>query len=860
MAVLATLLASACLWDNACEAPTQPEGTDLVVRIVLPEGQLAYLSKPPMISIQAHRYIHWRFGRPEGDIGTVHPNAVVATSIEGPLQFAVAIDADKPDAPQPTLLRVNTSGKLDFRQAAVIPLTPRSPQGGAATSYAAGPGAATLQVDGQTIPVTLHGEYEHSLGSRYLKLGLECVLQGACRFGNRVLAVRIADGDGNGRIGDLVLPMLRSGAVIGRTPGYTVNIDLGDGSFAKKTSLIRTMYGQPVYIDGAWWDLRVSSDRRSVFAHRLGEGTGRVRIRNAHWEAMFLGANHVFRQHYDPSAESFPLPPGRYVVMRYKQWAEADMKDDKPAVLIEPPFPRNGPFLLKGDEASFEVLRDKTLDLPVGTPFQANLKVTGDDRSRQYRVSYRVTDASSSTPAYIRTAADRPVRVAVTVSDRDGAKLSQVDMSHQADMKAEGQWNAPADAKGPFTAVATMECGDFAADTQRVTFGPPAAERVAATPPPGGPTPKGSSLEFHIAPTPADRTRVPMFPGSPAELPTVPQLLKELQEQGPQPAQRRNDAYQWFEMAGGVEMPQAITGEHGGRRYVLLAALEPFGMLRKDAGDPWGVRSARPCLDHANRPAVAFELDERGGQLFSDLTGSNLDNTLAILVDGKVVAAPIIRARLERQGIISGRFTQEQAAELARALELGMRPGAGAETAGALSATVTPVTGDPSQHTYAWRIQRKTPARMVYGVLEDVGSRNPTCVVAAYEGRAESIVKDYTLTLTREKDTLKGEIRDEYHPAEAGSKGAVWNSIPWPKGTELTDVWEAAPSELTHKSYLTLWEGTFLRNGKAVKHLVLVARLATPQDPVASILGEGDAVKDIVGPRQTPPSPQPRGR
>ena len=380
--------------------------------------------------------------------------------------------------------------------------------------------------------------------------------------------------------------------------------------------------------------------------------------------------------------------------------------------------------------------------------------------------------------------------------------------------------------------MATVGFGKFTGDTQRVAFGPAG---VAEAQPPGQ-APKGSRLEFRIVPLAGNADLSPM-PGGPKDRLSMDQLLKELAEQGPDLGHRRGDVYQWFELGEGVQIAQAVIGEHGARRYVLLEAREPRVMLKKKGVEAWGVQSARPGLDDANRPGVEFELDTRGEGLFLTLTKANIGKPLAILVDDKVVSVPIIRTAVGRRGFISGRFTQEEAAKLARAVEVGMHPGAEAAalpppatrptaetaTTAELSATAKLLAADPDKHTYTWRVDRKTSARLIYGVLEDVGGENPRCIVAAYEGKAESSVKDYTLILASQGDEVKVEIQDAYVPPEAGGKGAVWNTLPWPKGTEFTDSWQATPLELTNTRYLTLWVGTFSRKGKEAKRLALIA-------------------------------------
>lgn len=54
------------------------------------------------------------------------------------------------------------------------------------------------------------------------------------------------------------------------------------------------------------------------------------------------------------------------------------------------------------------------------------------------------------------------------------------------------------------------------------------------------------------------------------------------------------------------------------------------------------------------------------------LTGANVGKTLAIVVDGKVLSAPIISTAISDQGVIAGNFTTEEVDRLVSALQAGM--------------------------------------------------------------------------------------------------------------------------------------------------------------------------------------------
>lgn len=73
-------------------------------------------------------------------------------------------------------------------------------------------------------------------------------------------------------------------------------------------------------------------------------------------------------------------------------------------------------------------------------------------------------------------------------------------------------------------------------------------------------------------------------------------------------------------------------------------------------------------------PEVSFRLNKEGAKLFGRLTGANINKRLAIVLDGKVQSAPTIQSRITDAGRITGRFTREQAHDLAIVLRAGALP------------------------------------------------------------------------------------------------------------------------------------------------------------------------------------------
>ena len=86
------------------------------------------------------------------------------------------------------------------------------------------------------------------------------------------------------------------------------------------------------------------------------------------------------------------------------------------------------------------------------------------------------------------------------------------------------------------------------------------------------------------------------------------------------------------------------------------------------------LKSARPSRGQLNDPIVEFSLNPEGAEKFSTLTGNNIGRQLAIVLDGKIVSAPRINARIRDNGIIEGGFTEDGAQDLATVLRSGALP------------------------------------------------------------------------------------------------------------------------------------------------------------------------------------------
>jgi protein-export membrane protein SecD len=85
--------------------------------------------------------------------------------------------------------------------------------------------------------------------------------------------------------------------------------------------------------------------------------------------------------------------------------------------------------------------------------------------------------------------------------------------------------------------------------------------------------------------------------------------------------------------------------------------------------------NAQLTYDDRNRPAISFSFDSVGGRRFGEATSQNVGKRFAIVLDGKVISAPVIQtAIMGGSGIITGNFTSQSAQDLALQLRAGALP------------------------------------------------------------------------------------------------------------------------------------------------------------------------------------------
>ena len=101
------------------------------------------------------------------------------------------------------------------------------------------------------------------------------------------------------------------------------------------------------------------------------------------------------------------------------------------------------------------------------------------------------------------------------------------------------------------------------------------------------------------------------------------------------------------------------------RFYIVNKRVMVSGEMLKDAS---------PTFDRNNSPSVSFQLSPLGGKKFGRVTGKNIGRAFAIVLDGKVVSAPVIQTQIFSTGQITGSFTVQETNDLALVLRSGALP------------------------------------------------------------------------------------------------------------------------------------------------------------------------------------------
>ena len=124
---------------------------------------------------------------------------------------------------------------------------------------------------------------------------------------------------------------------------------------------------------------------------------------------------------------------------------------------------------------------------------------------------------------------------------------------------------------------------------------------------------------------------------------------------------------------GGVLPPDAVLlpgkpphSTEGGQVWYLIS--------RASAVTGRDLRTAEPSQDENGQPAVRFILTAEGGKKFYSFTSAHVKDSLAVVLDNKVQSVATIEEPIHDQGIIHGRFTEQEVQDQSMTLRSGALP------------------------------------------------------------------------------------------------------------------------------------------------------------------------------------------
>ena len=129
---------------------------------------------------------------------------------------------------------------------------------------------------------------------------------------------------------------------------------------------------------------------------------------------------------------------------------------------------------------------------------------------------------------------------------------------------------------------------------------------------------------------------------------------------------------------GGVLPPDTIIlpGKEDNADPSQPAAQVYYVLNRVPAVTGQDLRSAdpEPSTESPGQYQVAFHLSTDAASRFGPFTETNVGHRMAIVLDNQVVSAPVIKGRIDDNGVITGNFSQDSAGDLALELKAGALP------------------------------------------------------------------------------------------------------------------------------------------------------------------------------------------
>ncbi len=113
----------------------------------------------------------------------------------------------------------------------------------------------------------------------------------------------------------------------------------------------------------------------------------------------------------------------------------------------------------------------------------------------------------------------------------------------------------------------------------------------------------------------------------------------------------------------------ALTAKNGDP-----ARTETLNVQKTVLLDQTALRSAKSSTDALGQPVIDINFTDDGGKRFAEVTRQNINRRLAIIIDGVLCQAPVIRTEISAgKAQISGSFGRQEATELVAKINQSLR-------------------------------------------------------------------------------------------------------------------------------------------------------------------------------------------
>jgi len=118
-----------------------------------------------------------------------------------------------------------------------------------------------------------------------------------------------------------------------------------------------------------------------------------------------------------------------------------------------------------------------------------------------------------------------------------------------------------------------------------------------------------------------------------------------------------------------VEFRRAETKAAEGLTEATIAGTtQKVYVPRKADATNADIAEAKVGVDGDSNPAIDIVFTKEGAKKMEALSERHKDKPLAIMIDGKVVSAPVVREKFSARAQINGRFTKEEVEKLVKAI------------------------------------------------------------------------------------------------------------------------------------------------------------------------------------------------